>query len=184
VVDTHADGRGIDTLDVAVENVLDVVEIVVLSADCVVVGIKHGHPFAPSIVFAHSENDIAVGVVDHLLEVFGADADVGLGIVAAGVGRAIGALLTGDLHHANLASAASNVGPASTLLKGDGSEENGRNAGLAGHVLKDREIVLAGSEDIAVLLEYGGKILVDHVLEGDRGWLPALVTVDAAVKPV
>ncbi|CAG8779172.1 900_t:CDS:1, partial [Acaulospora colombiana] len=159
VVDTHIDGRGIDTLDVAVEDVLDVVEVVVLSADGIVVGIEHGHSLTPSVVVAHSLNDVSVCFVNHLLHVLGTDADVGLGVVAACIGITCGALFASDLHHTDFTSTASNVGSASAFLERDGGEQDGGDASFTGHGLEDMEVVLASTEDVTVLLEDGGEIL-------------------------
>jgi hypothetical protein len=60
------------------------------------------------------------------------DTNIRRGIVAVAVLRAI---LGGDLHHANLTRTAAR------FLKGDGSEEDGRDTGLGFHVLEDREVV-------------------------------------------
>lgn len=135
MVDAHIDRGGVYTLQVSVEHVLEIVEVVVLSASGIVVSTGDGETLIPSIVGSHSTGDISTAlVIDHVLEVASANADVGGSVVAvASVG---GAFLAGDLHHANLASSTSDSGVAAGFLKSNGSEENGRNARRGLHILE------------------------------------------------
>lgn len=120
-------------------------------------------------------------IVDDGLEVLRANANVRLWIVAIAAVR--GALFACDLHHANLARTAGDVGVAARLLKGDGSEEDGRDTGLRLHILEYREVVGARGEGVAVFLEDLAEIAVDEVIECDWRSNPSRA-IDTAVEPV
>jgi hypothetical protein len=87
------------------------------------------------------------------------------------------------LHHANFTSATGDFGTAGRFLECDGGEEDGWDAGLGSHGLEHGEVWGARSEGVAILLENGGEIFVNEVVERDGGWDPT-VTVHAAVEPV
>jgi len=111
----------------------------VLRASGVVVCGGNGESGYPSVVRAHSTSHVPVTlIVDDGLEVLRPNVDVRGGIIAIAV---LGALFGGDLHHANLTRAAGDVWVAARFLKGDGSEEDGRDASLGFHVLEDGEVV-------------------------------------------
>jgi len=181
MVDSHVETRGVDALEVPIEDVLEVVEIVVLSANGVIVGLCDGESVLPSIVLSHGLSEVAIVAVEDILEVFGADADIGHGIVAVGtIGRA---LLGSDLHHANLTSTTVCIRVAAGLLECNGSEEDGRNASLIRHGREHVEIGLASSEWVSVFLENFGEVTIDEVIKSDWGRNPT-ITINAAVEPV
>jgi hypothetical protein len=72
---------------------------------------------------------------------------------------------------------------AAGFLECDGGEEDGWDARFVGHVLEHGEVLRAGVEGVAILLEDGREVFVNEVVERDWGWDPA-VTVYAAVEPV
>jgi len=139
VVINACGGRWSLALEVPVEDELEIVEVVVLRAGGEVVCGGDGESGYPSVVRAHSTSHIpATLVVDDSLEVLRSDTNVRRGIEAVSVLRA---LFGGDLHHANLTRTAGDVWVAARFLKGDGSEEDGRDTGLGFHVLEDGEVV-------------------------------------------
>jgi len=181
VIDTHVQAAWVDTLEVSVEHVLEIVEVVVLRADGIVVGERDGQSIVPSIVVAHGRGEIAIVLVEDSLEVPRANANVDFGIVAVcAVG---GALVGGDLHHADFGGASRDGGVAAGFLEGNRGEEDGGHAGFGGHAFEDVEVRCAGGEDAVIVLEDGGQVLVDEVLERDWGWHPAC-SVNTAVEPV
>ena len=196
-VDAHVDRGGVDTLNVSVEDAVEIIcrhgqneedesmsgltEIVVLSADGIVVRRGDSHAALPAIVGTHGSSDVAVVGIDHRLHVARTDANVDLGVEA--VGAVSRALFARDLHHANLASTTSNVCSAATLLKSDRGQEDGRDTGFLGHVLEHVQVRRASLENVSGCLEDGGQVLVDDVLERDWRRHPA-VAVDTAVEPV
>jgi len=181
VVDSHVETRGVDALEVPVEDILEIVEIVVLCANGIVVGCGNGESVEPSIVFSHGLSEIAIVAVEDSLEVLSANADIGHGIVAVGtVGRA---LLGSDLHHANLTSTTVCIRVAAGLLECDGSEEDGRNASLVRHGREHVEIGLASREWVSVFLENFGEVTINEVIKRDWRRDPT-ITINAAVEPV
>lgn len=180
-VDAHVERVGVDALDVAVEDAVEVIEIVVLRANGIVVGSRDSQPTSPSVVLAHTGGDIAVVGVNPRLHVASTNANVGRRIIAIGaIGRA---LFARDLHHANLTGTTRNAGSASAFLEGDGSQEDGGDAGFVSQRLENVEVRCAGFKDVSWLLEDSGQVLVDNVLERDW-WRDPTVTVDTAVEPV
>jgi hypothetical protein len=180
-VDAHVDRVGVDTLDVSVEDAVEIIEIVVLRADGIVVRRGNSHATSPAIVGTHGGSDVAVVGVDHRPHVAGTNANVDRGVKAVGaVGRA---LVARDLHHAILASTTPDLWSAAAFLKRNGGEEDGRDLRFLIHLFEDVQVGFAGLEDVSGLFEDGGQVLVDNVLERDWRRHPA-VAVDTAVEPV
>lgn len=181
MVDPHIQLLRVDTLNVPIEHILQVIQIIVLSAGRIVVGEGGGETGIPPVIFPHGRRQIPVIAIQNRLEILRSDTDVRLRVVTvASVRRAF---VAGDLHHPDLARTASDAGVAAGFLECDGSEEDGGDLGFLGHVLEHGEVLGALREGVSVLLEYRCEVLVDQVVERNGGWGPA-VTVDAAVEPV
>jgi hypothetical protein len=73
----HAGGAGIDTLEITVEDIVEIVEVVALSA-WVVVGITNVHAAEPTIVLSHSLDEVATGGINARPQVTGTNVNVGL----------------------------------------------------------------------------------------------------------
>lgn len=181
VVDTHVEAAGFDALEIPIEDVLEIVEVIVLRTDGIVVGEGNGEAKVPAIVVAHGGSEIAIVLIEYSLEVAGTNANVDVGIIAIAAVR--GALFGGDLHDADFGRTTGYRGVTSRFLKGDRSEEDGGDTSLGGHALKRGEVWSAGGKGAAIVLEDGCQVLVDEVIQSDRGWYPA-IAVDAAVEPV
>jgi hypothetical protein len=76
--DPHVELRGINSLQVTVEDILEVIEIVPLSTSGIVVCICLGHADGPSVPFAHGLDNIASCIRKDGLEVVGSNANVRL----------------------------------------------------------------------------------------------------------
>lgn len=176
-------GAWVDTLQVAVENVLEVVEVVSLTASALVVGICFGHTRGPSIVATESCGNIASAVTKNGIEILASDINVGLGIVAGVVGVAVWALVWGDLHQSDFAVWSSCTGIAGRFLQGDRSEEDGWNASLTCYSIEVVEVALARSKDAVGLTEGIFERNVDHVAQVDGGRNPSTAS-DTAIEPI
>jgi hypothetical protein len=181
VVNAHVEAGRVDTLEVPVEDVLEIIEVVMLRADGIVVSECDGETKVPAIIISHGGSEVSIVLIENGLEVACTDANVDLGIIAVWSVR--GALVRCDLHHSDLGRTTGHRGVATGFLEGDGGEEDGGDTGFGREAFEDVEVRCARGKGVVVLLEDGGEILVHEVLECDWGWHPA-VTVDTAVEPV
>lgn len=82
VINAHVQIRGVDTLEVPIEHILQVIQIVMLSAGRVVVGEGSGETLVPSIVLSHGGGEISIVTIQDSLEILGSDADIRHGVIA------------------------------------------------------------------------------------------------------
>ena len=171
VIDAHVDATRIDTLQVPIEYVLQIIQVVVLRANRVVVRQRRRQSVIPPVVFPHRRSQVAVVRVQDGLEVLGPNLDVRHRVVAVAPVR--GTLVTRDLHHSDLARPARRAWVAARLLERDRGEEDGWHAGLRRHVLEHAQVRLAWRKHAPGRREHCREVFVDEVVECDRGWNPA-----------
>jgi len=82
VVDAHVERGGVDTLEVTIEHVLEIIEVVMLGARRVIVGEGDGKTKVPPIIISHRSGNIPIILIKHGLKVPSANPNVDLGIIA------------------------------------------------------------------------------------------------------
>lgn len=131
--------------------------------------------------YAQTAKDIAIVHVDGVAKVFSAGSDVVVGIVAVST-RSVTTLVSSNLHETKgSAVGRRSVGPAVTLLHGDGGNENGRKVVGGTILVEEVEVVGARGEDVAVP-ELIKTLVLNHV-HGNIRRGPA-TALDTTVHPL
>lgn len=188
--DAHVASVGVDTLQPAVERLVEVIEVV-LSETGGRVGGRLGslvisHAFGPAVVLAKGLGEVVTKLIENTAEVACTSADVERYFLAGVRCFVVGALIGGNLHEALLPIFASDSGVAAGLLHGDSGEENGGDMVVVGGLFEGPEVGTTGFVGVAFPGEDSFEVFGDHLVDGEVGWAPATVPIlfDATVEPI
>jgi len=183
-VEVDAEARRVDVLAPAVEELVQVVEVVLASAATGPSGsggFTVGQTRMPAIVPADSEDDVSAAFVEGLPEVTSAGADIEVWVPAVAIWSTT-AFFNGQLHESLFTASTYGVLSARTFLHGKRGEKNGGNAELIAIGLEQPDEGSTVTERTSWLGNGPTELDCVEVGDGKIGRVPSSA-VDTTVQP-
>jgi len=174
----------VDTLHPAVEELVQVVEVVLAPAALGMSSCRSlavGEALAPAIIGTNSLEHISATGLDLSSQVARSFINVEGGIPAVTT-RSATALVLGDLHETLLSTAANRILVASRLLHHDGRDHNRQEIVFVRCTVDESAVLFAGLEDAVGVCELVVEILVYQVVDSNEWWGPP-AALDTAIEP-
>lgn len=178
-VEPRAHAITISTLAPSIEELMKVVQVVLsmtVALPSGSLGVIRRHADPPTVVTAGRDENVAVVVVDQVLEQSGSSVDVEVDVVAVAA-RSASTVHGSELHETGLTIASGSAWVASRLLHGKRGEQDRRDAVLVAVLLKGPKVWRTRAEDAI-----GVEILVDEVVESQVRRRPS-AALETTVEP-
>jgi len=177
---------GIDVLEPAVKELVQVIKVVLAAAARRVAcsgGFSIGQPGIPAVVLANASQDVSIVTCQGLGEETSAGADVEARVTAVATWSSATFLLC-DLHETLFTASANSVGVAAALLHGEGCQEDCGHSKFATILLEHADKSRACFEGTVGIFERVAQIRCDEIGNVDVCWSPATTIVDTTVQPI